>query len=161
MAAESVVPKSIRVLLSLINPGGIVDSTAWSLHDHARMSEVREALQRWIASGSAPEPAVVESINRAGSAVPLKLVIDQSGSARLGSVSSSPVDVAMGAVLDAVHEVVRLGLWGRLRICANPSCGWVFFDRSRNRSKVWCEMAECGNRAKARRYRARRRGART
>ncbi|HEV7310259.1 CGNR zinc finger domain-containing protein [Ensifer sp.] len=36
----------------------------------------------------------------------------------------------------------------RLKIC--PNCGWLFLDRSRNRSRTWCDMAVCGNRNKAR-----------
>lgn len=35
----------------------------------------------------------------------------------------------------------------RLRICGH--CGWLFIDRSKNRSRVWCDMAVCGNRQKA------------
>jgi predicted RNA-binding Zn ribbon-like protein len=38
----------------------------------------------------------------------------------------------------------------RLKICGN--CGWLFLDRSRNRSRMWCDMAVCGNRAKASRH---------
>lgn len=38
----------------------------------------------------------------------------------------------------------------RLRICGN--CGWLFVDRSRNGSRVWCDMAVCGNRRKAQRH---------
>jgi len=38
----------------------------------------------------------------------------------------------------------------RLRICAN--CGWLFVDRSRNASRIWCDMAVCGNRRKAARH---------
>jgi predicted RNA-binding Zn ribbon-like protein len=38
----------------------------------------------------------------------------------------------------------------RLKIC--PTCRWLFLDRSRNRSRAWCDMAVCGNRAKASRY---------
>jgi predicted RNA-binding Zn ribbon-like protein len=45
----------------------------------------------------------------------------------------------------------------RLRICAH--CGWLFLDLSRNRSRVWCDMAVCGNREKARRHYARSRDA--
>jgi predicted RNA-binding Zn ribbon-like protein len=44
---------------------------------------------------------------------------------------------------------------GRLRIC--PNCGWLFIDRSRNGSRLWCDMAVCGNRQKARRHYRRRR----
>lgn len=39
---------------------------------------------------------------------------------------------------------------GRMKICG--SCGWLFLDRSKNRSRTWCDMAVCGNRAKARRH---------
>ncbi len=39
---------------------------------------------------------------------------------------------------------------GRLKVCAN--CGWLFLDRSRNRSRIWCDMTVCGNRAKASRH---------
>ncbi len=38
----------------------------------------------------------------------------------------------------------------RLKIC--PNCEWLFLDRSRNRSRAWCDMAVCGNRAKASRH---------
>ena len=38
----------------------------------------------------------------------------------------------------------------RLKICGN--CGWLFIDRSKNRSRAWCDMSVCGNRAKARRH---------
>lgn len=42
----------------------------------------------------------------------------------------------------------------RLKIC--PNCGWLFLDRSRNRSRAWCDMAVCGNRMKASRHYRRR-----
>ena len=45
----------------------------------------------------------------------------------------------------------------RVRECAGPGCGWLFLDMSRNRSRRWCDMADCGNRAKARRNYARKR----
>ncbi len=43
----------------------------------------------------------------------------------------------------------------RMKICGN--CGWLFLDRSKNRSRVWCDMTVCGNRAKASRHYRRRR----
>ncbi len=48
----------------------------------------------------------------------------------------------------------------RIRQCADETCGWLFIDRSRNRSRRWCDMSSCGNRAKARRNYARRRARR-
>ena len=39
-----------------------------------------------------------------------------------------------------------------VRFCEAPDCEWLFLDHSRNRSRRWCDMASCGNRAKARRH---------
>lgn len=42
-----------------------------------------------------------------------------------------------------------------LRECASDTCEWLFLDRTRNHSRRWCDMADCGNRAKQQRLRAR------
>lgn len=47
-------------------------------------------------------------------------------------------------------SLVSGGRIGRVRIC--PNCNWLFLDASRNASRVWCDMAVCGNRHKARRH---------
>jgi predicted RNA-binding Zn ribbon-like protein len=39
-----------------------------------------------------------------------------------------------------------------VRECAAPDCAWLFLDTTRNRSRRWCDMKVCGNRAKARRH---------
>jgi len=39
--------------------------------------------------------------------------------------------------------------------CPSPDCGWLFVDSSKNRSRQWCDMRDCGNLAKVRRYRER------
>ncbi len=40
----------------------------------------------------------------------------------------------------------------RVKTCDNDACGWLFLDSSRKHNRKWCEMAVCGNRAKARRF---------
>lgn len=52
-------------------------------------------------------------------------------------------------------SLVALSEPDRLKIC--PNCRWLFLDRSRNRSRAWCDMAVCGNRVKASRHYRRRR----
>jgi predicted RNA-binding Zn ribbon-like protein len=47
----------------------------------------------------------------------------------------------------------------RVRECGGIDCRWLFLDTSKNRSRQWCSMASCGNRAKARRHYERRRTA--
>lgn len=44
---------------------------------------------------------------------------------------------------------------GRLRICSNEDCRWVYYDDTRNRSKRYCDDKMCGNLIKVRRHRAR------
>jgi len=44
-----------------------------------------------------------------------------------------------------------------VRECESETCSWLFLDRTRNHSRRWCDMGDCGNRAKARRFRERRR----
>jgi predicted RNA-binding Zn ribbon-like protein len=39
-----------------------------------------------------------------------------------------------------------------VRACAAEDCKWLFLDTSKNRSRRWCDMKSCGNRAKARRH---------
>ena len=46
----------------------------------------------------------------------------------------------------------------RLRECGNPECRWLFLDTSKNHTRRWCDMKICGNRMKARRFKAQQRG---
>jgi predicted RNA-binding Zn ribbon-like protein len=71
-------------------------------------------------------------------------------------------DPATPIALEAALAVSALSLMSqdslrRLRICLN--CNWLFLDRSRNGSRLWCDMAVCGNRQKARRHYRRRKPA--
>jgi len=50
--------------------------------------------------------------------------------------------------------------WVRFKACPADDCGWVFVDQSRNRSRVWCQMSQCGNRAKGTAFRLRHRDGR-
>jgi hypothetical protein len=67
-----------------------------------------------------------------------------------------------GWVAAVVARALEEGTWGRLKAC--PDCRWVFYDRTRSRTKVWCGMfagdggRACGTIAKVKRYRQRRRG---
>lgn len=46
-----------------------------------------------------------------------------------------------------------------VRVCASDTCNWLFMDTSKNHSRRWCDMKSCGNRAKARRFYSRKKGA--
>lgn len=48
---------------------------------------------------------------------------------------------------------------GNLRRCAQPACGWLFLDRTRNHSRRWCTADDCGNLSRVRAYAERQRRA--
>jgi predicted RNA-binding Zn ribbon-like protein len=58
----------------------------------------------------------------------------------------------------ATVELLSDGPLDRLKRCGG--CRWLFLDASKNRSRHWCSMEECGKHAKMRRYVERRRAAR-
>jgi predicted RNA-binding Zn ribbon-like protein len=62
----------------------------------------------------------------------------------------------LAAIVAVVAEARAGGAWERLKACRQETCGWLFYDGSRNRSSSWCSMQVCGGREKSRAYRHRR-----
>ncbi len=63
----------------------------------------------------------------------------------------------LGPIAWKAMELLENGPLDRLKECPPPDgCGWLFLDRSKNRSRHWCSMKTCGNTAKVRRFRQRR-----
>jgi len=62
---------------------------------------------------------------------------------------------AIGRVVATVAELAPTDGWKRLKTCRDETCRVAFYDQSRNRSRAWCSMEVCGNREKARSFRAR------
>jgi predicted RNA-binding Zn ribbon-like protein len=94
---------------------------------------------------------VLEDVARRGE---LGVHFRKDGSAPLAP-SARGLAGALAAVVVPVAEAARDGSWQRVKACRADDCQWAFYDRSRNRSGVWCDMAVCGNRAKVRAYRGR------
>jgi predicted RNA-binding Zn ribbon-like protein len=67
-------------------------------------------------------------------------------------------DAVLLPVLRAAVELLTGRLRERIRVCDAEDCVWLFLDTSKNRSRRWCDMSQCGNRAKARRWKRRHRG---
>ncbi len=63
---------------------------------------------------------------------------------------------ALAGIAVAMNQAVAAGNWWRLKICSDDECEWAYYDGSKNRARNWCEYG-CGNRAKVRAYRERRR----
>ena len=62
------------------------------------------------------------------------------------------LDRMLWPVARSAANLLVEGELARVRECAGDTCGWLFLDASKNRSRRWCDMSDCGNRAKARRH---------
>ena len=62
------------------------------------------------------------------------------------------LDWILNPVIGSAADLLVSKELGKLKMCSDPICGWLFLDISRNRSRRWCDMRDCGNRAKAKRF---------
>ena len=69
--------------------------------------------------------------------------------------SEAALDRMLWSIAHSGAELLTTGDLSRLRECGGEECGWLFEDTSRNRSRQWCHMQDCGNLAKVRRFRSR------
>ena len=126
----------------------------------ARCRELREALYRIFSAAAArraPPAADLERLNAALPEALSRLRIERRG-ARFAwawhapDAPPEPLGAPLWPALRSAAELLTSDEWRRVRECAGSDCTWLFLDRSRNRSRRWCAMQTCGNRAKARRH---------
>jgi len=121
---------------------------------------LREAIYRVfhaVSDGRPPAPADLVMLNAALAQAPARRRIVR-GAAGFGWSIAQPVPGAaamLAPVLWSAADLLAGPDLARVRYCANDQCQWLFIDDSKNRSRRWCSMESCGNRAKARRHYAR------
>jgi predicted RNA-binding Zn ribbon-like protein len=115
---------------------------------------VREALRGLLAANNGIGQADLAGLNARSEELPLRVVFGEDGGATLGAKGAG-VQAALSELIGVVFTAMTDGTWSRLKVCREDSCRWAYYDRSKNRSGAWCSMEVCGNRAKARAYRAR------
>ncbi len=138
------------------------EQPATATRDLARVHGVRAALREVVdavVEQRAPRHGALDTVNRALHARQvIELLPAPDGVSVDHRHVGDPVDDALARLADPlVHELAD-GQPDRIRICDSDGCKWVFYDTSRTARRRWCDMATCGNRAKAARHRARARG---
>jgi len=140
-------------LVRWLSEHGLSDKRSASERAAADARAVREALRELLRANNGVEvdrdaaTAVLEAAaRRAG----LSVGFDANG---IRLVARK--DGGLGRVLVAVAETMADGSWQKLKACRADTCRWAFVDHARNRSRHWCDMSTCGNRAKARTFRTR------
>lgn len=123
------------------------EEATWALEVRAALvSRVRQA------AGEGRDGAPTEVLDRAARRAGVRPCFGCDEPIR---VDAEGVPGAIGRLLGAAFLAEVDGRWERFRICGDPSCSTVFYDRSRNHSGKWCSMATCGNRNKVRAFRER------
>jgi predicted RNA-binding Zn ribbon-like protein len=131
-----------------------------AVQDTRALREHLHALLAALADGDTPSPvtvspglrlALLDALTRsdlAGPPMRWRLAVHQ------------PADIPRLLALQALDLLQGLSLYP-LRQCHGAGCGWLFLDRTRNRTRRWCSPTDCGNRDRARRHYARHRTAAT
>ncbi len=131
-----------------------------ALRVHERALALRLALYRIfaaVAESAAARGADLEVLNAelAGAMSRSQLVPTDSGFTWLWADGGRALDSLLWPVARSAADLLTEGRLDALRRCAGRGCGFLFLDTSRNRTRRWCDMRICGNRAKARRHHAR------
>jgi predicted RNA-binding Zn ribbon-like protein len=126
-----------------------------------RVIAVRTALREValaISEHRSPDDASLETINRALHARQvIELVPAPDGCLVDHRHVGDPIDDALARLTEPLVTELTDGHPERIKTCASETCDWIFYDDSRTSRRRWCDMATCGNRAKAARHRARER----
>jgi predicted RNA-binding Zn ribbon-like protein len=133
--------------------------TTVTVDDVGNAHSVREALRKLLlANNGAPlDKQAVTTLNSAAERSHLRVSFSPSGQAELVP-DHADVPGALSRILAVAYTAMADESWSRLKACRLDDCQWAFYDESKNRSRTWCSMKVCGNRAKARAYRERQRG---
>jgi len=126
----------------------------------ARAIELREAIYRLckaILNNSLPRQSDLMLLNQeltiAHSRV--RLAVGKENFVWEWTDIKNSLDRMLWLIADSAAEFLTTGDLTRLRECSGEDCGWLFEDTSKNRSRQWCDMRDCGNLAKVRRFRTR------
>jgi predicted RNA-binding Zn ribbon-like protein len=125
--------------------------------------ELREAVYRAFSAqrdGSEVAAADLERISEAGARASAhrQLVATPEGVQLTLPSPARSLEHPVWAIAISALDLLTSDEAARVKECATDNCNWLFLDASKNRSRRWCEMKECGNRAKARRHYHRKRG---
>lgn len=136
-----------------------------ALNDPAEVARVfagaltlREGLYRLFSTVAAGETPNVADLAVLNAALPdayrhLRIVQTSENFAWGWTAIGVTLDSIVWPIVRSAAELLTFKHLNRVRQCADDrGCGFLFIDTTRNRSRRWCSMESCGNRAKARRH---------
>ena len=124
----------------------------------ARIRQVRAALREIVVAAVEHRPAegrAIDVVNRVLTARQRFILVCGPGGVLDHRHEGDAIEDVLSRIAERIARQVISPDVDRLRICANDTCRWVFYDSSRTGLRRWCTMSTCGNRAKAARHRER------
>lgn len=85
-----------------------------------------------------------------------KLIYTSTGEFVWNSEYRDKPDFIVSQIALSTSELIVSKDMSRIRQCPGDDCGWIFLDKTKNRSRQWCDMKDCGNLAKVHRFREKR-----
>jgi predicted RNA-binding Zn ribbon-like protein len=141
----------------------VADDPAAAERVLGRIRRVRDAMRKVAYAVAENRPAPSSALAEVNRALRAREIIELEPAADGITVGhrhvGDPVDDALARLTQPVVQAIATGHEDRIRICGNDECRWIFYDESPTGRRRWCDMATCGNRAKAARHRARRKAA--
>ncbi len=122
-----------------------------------RAIELRESVYRMFSSvvqGAEPAEEALDLFNENLSKTMVQARIMKAETGFVWNVigDKETLDWMLNPIIRSAADLLVSDELKRVKTCANPVCGWLFLDSSRNQSRRWCDMKDCGNRAKARQF---------
>jgi predicted RNA-binding Zn ribbon-like protein len=110
-----------------------------------------------IAAGQSPAAADLNILNDAlaEALTHLRVTPGKTGFAWTWHNQPGALDAMLWPIVQSAGELLTSAQIVQVRECAGDTCSWLFLDTSKNHSRRWCDMKDCGNRAKAKRHYAR------
>jgi predicted RNA-binding Zn ribbon-like protein len=131
---------------------GVVDSRVKvGTAEFTTALRLREAIYRLAGDHRRRETSDRKLVNRLARGVPVRLKLTEDGTAQ----RSGDAEAAIATLARAAIELVTGDLAHAIKECAADECTRLYVDSSRKGSRRWCDMRECGNRAKVASFRAR------
>jgi predicted RNA-binding Zn ribbon-like protein len=126
--------------------------TRATVDDLALARQLRQGLRRALELNHDGESRPIPELEAALEQLPIAM--EWSGNAVQVVASGDGVPRGLAEIAVAMQRAVAEGIWWRLKICSSDECEWAYYDKSKNKSRNWCEYG-CGNKLKMRAYRAR------
>jgi predicted RNA-binding Zn ribbon-like protein len=134
------------------------DQAEEALRSAVAFREVLDHVFGAIAEDSDPDEADLDELNQTLSALVGRAPLRR-GATGFGWAwhETDPTDLlapVLGPVAESAVDLLRNGPLDRIKACPvdEGGCGWVFLDTTKNRSRRWCSMADCGSVVKSRRH---------